>query len=286
VVVWLNGRFLAARDARVSALDRGLLHGDGVYDTWRTYGGEPFAVTAHVRRLAGAARVLGLPSPGTALTWTRRSRALVARSGLADAAVRLTITRGAVGDAVLPARAARPTVLLTARVLPADLGRRQADGVAAIVLPFPRDAASAWGRLKLVGHASAVVGRLAAERRGAAEALYVSDSGEVTEAISANVFVVERGVLVTPPRTAGILPGVTRAIVLELARRLGLRAREERLTVARVRRAREVFLTGSTIELVPIVRLDGRRIGDGRPGATTRQLQAAYAARVRAGLRR
>jgi branched-subunit amino acid aminotransferase/4-amino-4-deoxychorismate lyase len=286
VVVWLNGRFLAARDARVSALDRGLLHGDGVYDTWRTYGGRPFAVAAHVRRLANAARILGLSPPGTALAWARRSRALVARSGLADAAVRLTITRGAAGDAVLPVRAARPTRLLTARPLPADLGRRQERGVSAIVLPFPRDAAPAWGRLKLVGHASAVVGRLVAERRGAAEALYVDDSGEVTEAISANVFLVERGVLVTPPRAAGILPGVTRAIVLDLARRLGVRAREERVTVARLRRAREIFLTGSTIELVPIARVDGRRIGDGRPGATTRRLQAAYAARVRAGLRR
>src|SRR5262249_39463917 len=283
---WLKRRFVAARAAPVSALDRGPLHGDGVYDPWRTYGGEPFAVAAHVRRLAGAARVRGLPARGTALAWARRSRALVARSGLADAAVRLTITRGAAGDAVLPARAARPTFLLTARPLPADLGRRQERGVAAIVLPFPRDAAPAWGRLKLLGHASAVVGRLAAERRGAAEALYVGESGEVTEAISANLFLVERSVLVTPPRTAGILPGVTRAIVLELARGLGLRAREERVTVARLHRAQEVFLTGSTIELVPIVRLDGRRIGDGRPGATTQQLQAAYAARVRAGPRR
>src|SRR5207253_6754252 len=142
-----------------------------------------------VRRLAAAARVLGLRVPGDARTWERRTRALVTRCHLRDATVRLTITRGAAGDALVPARASRPTVLLAARRLPADLGRRQANGIAAIVLPFPRDAAAAWGNIKLVGHASAVVGRIAAARRGAAEGLYVTAAGDVTEATAANVFV-------------------------------------------------------------------------------------------------
>ena len=284
--VWLNGRFVAARDATVSALDRGLLHGDGVYDTWRTYDGVPFAAAAHVRRIAGAARVLGLTPPGDARTWERRSRTLVARCGLRDAAIRLTITRGAGGNELVPTRPSRPTVLLTARPLPADLARRQANGIAALVLPFPRDAAAAWGHVKLVGHASAGVGRVAAARRGAVEGLYVTRAGDVTEATSANVFVVEGGRLVTPPLAAGVLPGVTRALVLAIAHRLGLRVSEERLPLARVRRAREVFLTSSTMEVLPVVRLDGRRVGDGRPGATTRRLQAAYAARVAAALAR
>jgi branched-subunit amino acid aminotransferase/4-amino-4-deoxychorismate lyase len=286
VLVWLNGRFVAARHATVSALDRGLLHGDGVYDTWRTYGGVPFGVAAHVRRIAGAARVLGLPAPEDARTWERRSRALVARCGLRDAGVRLTITRGAAGNELVPARVSRPTMLMTARPLPADLARRQAEGIAAIVLPFARDAAATWGSIKLVGHASAVVGRVAAARRGAAEALYVTPTGDVTEATSANVFIVERDRLVTPPLAAGVLPGVTRALVLAIARRLGLQTREERLPLARVRRAREMFVTSSTIEVLPVVRLDGRRVGDGRPGTMTRRLQAEYAARVAAALAR
>src|SRR5207245_1394703 len=221
VLVWLNGRFLPARDARVSALDRGLLHGDGVYDTWRTYGGVPFATAAHLRRLAAAARVLGLPAPGPARVWERRVRGLVARSGLTDAAVRLTVTRGTAGDALAPEHPGRPTLLLTARRLPAHLARRQREGVAVVLLPFPRDAGPPWGGLKLVGHPSAVAGRLVASRRGAAEGLYVTAGGEVTEATSANLFLVERGALVTPPRAAGILPGVTRALVIALARRAG-----------------------------------------------------------------
>jgi len=280
VLVWLNGRVVTARDARVSALDRGLLHGDGAYDTWRTYGGRPFAVAAHVARLASVARVLGLPSPGPAAAWAERSRRLVTRTGLGDAAVRLTLTRGAAGETLVPERRAPPTRLLTVRSLPRDLVRRQMEGVAVVLLPFPRDAGPPWGGLKLLGHASAVVGRRLAARRGAAEALYVTPDDEVTEATTANLFVVERRRLVTPPLAAGILPGVTRAIVLRLARGAGLTVAEEPIAVRRLRRATEVFLTASTVEVLPVVSVESRRVGDGRPGYVTRLLQARYAAHV------
>lgn len=285
MLVWLNGRVVDAADARVSALDRGLLHGDGAYDTWRTYGGVPFGVAAHVARLATTMRRLGLASPGAPAAWARRTRLLVARNGLADAAVRLTITRGAAGDALLPARRARPTVLLAARALPADLRRRQEHGVAAVTLPFGRDAAGAWAGMKLVGHASSVAGRIAAARRRADEALFVTPAGHVTEATSANLFVVERDALVTPPPD-GILAGTTRALVMRLARRAGIAVREEPIPVARLRRAREAFVTAATIEIVPLVRLDGRPVGRGAPGEATRALQEAYRAHVRAALSR
>ena len=285
MLVWLNGRLVPAGRARVSALDRGLLHGDGAYDTWRTYAGRPFAVAAHVRRLAAAARTLALPSPGPAAAWEHRTRLLVARARLPDAAVRLTLTRGPAGDALAPVGRARPTLLLVARPLPRDLSRRQARGVSVILLPFPRDATPPWAALKLVGHASAVAGRLAAARRRADEALYVTPQGQVTEGTTTNLFLVERGALVTPPRSAGILPGVTRALVLALARREGVAAREESVPVPRLRRAAEVFLTSSTVEIVPVVRLDGRVVGEGRPGELTRLLQVRYAAHVRRALR-
>ena len=286
MLVWLNGRVLDARAARISALDRGLLHGDGLYDTWRTYGGRSFAAEAHLRRLAAAARRLDLPPPGDARTWAARAERLAARNGLDDAAVRLTVTRGATGDAVLPERRGRPTLLLTVRSLPADLARRQANGVACVLLPFPRDAAFPWGTMKLIGHASMIAGRRYAVRRGAAEGLYVTGDGEVTEGTTSNFFAVERGTLLTPPSASGVLGGVTRDVVLRLAHRLGVPVREERLSVARVRRARESFITASTIEVLPVVRLDGRRVGTGTPGPVTRQLQRAYADWVRRAMRR
>jgi D-amino acid aminotransferase len=280
VLVWLNGRLVAASRARVPALDRGLLHGDGLYETRRTYGGEPFAVPAHPRRLAAAARRLALPVPGSADLWARRSRILVRRNRLPDAAVRLTITRGNAGEAIVPARRAPPTVLLLVRPLPADLAHRQRDGVTAVRLPFPRDASASWGGLKLVGHASAVVGRMLAASRRADEGLYVTPAGEVTEGTGSNVFAVVRGAVVTPPLDAGILSGVTRAVVLALARRAGLPVRETPLTARLVAAADEIFVTASTIEILPVVRLDGRRVGGGTAGPVTRALQAGYAAHV------
>src|SRR5439155_1752542 len=114
VLVWLNGRLVDGARAHVSAFDRGLLHGDGAYDTWRTYAGRPFAVPAHVRRLAAAARALALPGPGAAALWERRTRVLVARPPPPDAALRLTLTRRATGDGLVHARRGRPTLLLAA----------------------------------------------------------------------------------------------------------------------------------------------------------------------------
>jgi D-alanine transaminase len=286
VLVWLNGRFVRARDARVSALDRGLLHGDGLYDTWRTYGGEPFAVAAHLRRLAEAARVLRLPPPGPADVWARRARAIVRRNGLADATIRLTITRGAAGDSLVPDRPASATQLMTIRRLPADLAEQQAHGIAAVLLPFPRDVAAPWAGRKLLGHPSAVLGRMLALRRGAREGLYVTADGEVTEGTASNLFLVEGGTVVTPPATGSVLGGVTRDLVLRLARRAALPVREESIPVVRLRRATEVFITASTVEILPVVRLDGLGIGPARPGPVTTALQRQYRAAVQALLGR
>lgn len=286
MLVWLNGRVLPAARARVPALDRGLLHGDGVYDTWRTYGGEPFALAAHFRRLAAAARVLGLPRLEPAARWLERSRELVRRNRLPDATVRLTVTRGDGGDAVAPTRDAPPTLLLTVRTLPPDLARQQAEGIAAVVLPFPRDSAPWWGGLKLLGHASAVAGKLHAARAGAQEGLYATPDGEVTEGTTSNLFLVDRGRLLTPPLASGVLGGVTRDLVLRLARRAGLEAREEPVAAARLARASEVLITASTIEVVAVVRLDGRPVGAGAPGPVARRLQDLYRREVERALRR
>lgn len=286
MLVWLNGRVVDARAARVPALDRGLLHGDGVYDTWRTYDGRPFLLAAHLRRLVAATRRLRLPAPGAFAAWDARSRLLLRRNGLADGALRLTITRGDAGASPMPSMHAKPTVLLTVRPLPSTLATLHAHGVGVVLLPFARDAGPDWGDVKLVGHASAVVGKMLAVRRRAFDGLYVTREGHVTEATTANVFAVERGTLVTPPADGTILRGVTRDLVLRLARRTGVAVREAALPVERLRRAAEVFVTASTIEIVPVVRLDGRRIGDGRPGRVARALHAAYRDAVARAMRR
>jgi D-amino acid aminotransferase len=280
MLVWLNGRFVDARHARVSAFDRGLLHGDGAYDTWRTYDGRPFALTAHLRRLTAATRRLGLPTPGASRPWAARARTLLRRNGLVDGAVRLTITRGVGATGPAPGSRVRPTRLMTVRPIPPHLGTLQTRGVVAALLPFARDVGPGWGALKLVGHPSAVVGKAFAQRRGAFEGLYVTPDGRVTEGTTSNLFMVLDGVLVTPPADGTILAGVTRELVLRIARRAGLRTREAWITTAGLRRAAEVLLTASTIEVLPVVRVDGRRVGDGRPGPVVRRLQEGYRSAV------
>ena len=286
MLVWLNGRLLDARRAHVSALDRGLLHGDGVYDTWRTYGGRPFALAAHLQRLARGTRRLGLPTPGAPGTWDARTRLLLRRNALHDGAARLTITRGAAGSGPVPSGRIRPTLLLTVRPLPAALATLQARGVAATLLPFGRDAGPGWGALKLVGHPSAVLGKQLALRRRAFEGLYVTPEGLVTEGTTSNVFAVERDTLLTPPADGSILCGVTRDLVLRIAERAGLRTREAPLSIARLRRADEVFVTASTIEVLPVVRIDRAAVNGGRPGAVTRALLDGYRAAVARALPR
>jgi D-amino acid aminotransferase len=280
MLVWLNGRLVDARRARVSALDRGLLHGDGVYDTWRTYGGQPFALSRHLARLAAATRRLGLPAPGDAAMWAARTRLLLARNRLADGAARLTITRGAAGMGPAPDHAEPPTMLLTVRPIPANLAALHEDGVTATLLPFARDAGPGWGAVKLVGHASAVVGKMRAARKHAFEGLYVTPEGFVTEGTTSNLFAVVRGVLLTPPADGTILRGVTRDLVLRVAQRAGIPVHEAPLRATRLHRADELFVTASTIELVAVTRLDGRRIGDGRPGPVVARLRAGYQAMV------
>ena len=286
MLVWLNGHFLRAQDARISALDRGLLHGDGVYDTWRAYSARSFALGAHLRRLRHAAHVLDLPSPEAEAIWARRCRLLLRRNHLFDATLRLTITRGTTGVGLDPEGRTRPTLLLHARPLPSDLAKRQRDGIGVVLLPFPRDAGPAWGSLKLLGHVSAVRGRQLATRRKAHDGLYVTSAGDVTEATGANLFIVEHDRIVTPPERMGILAGVTRAIVLRLARRARLEGREEPISVARLRRAHEVFLTASTVEILPVVRIETRLVRRGASGPITRLLQGHYTAHVRATLAR
>jgi branched-chain amino acid aminotransferase len=261
----------------VSVLDRGLLYGDAVFETVRFYDAEPFQWERHRRRLAASLARFAIP----AATGGLRGAALelLARSRLRDAAVRITVTRGE-GEGLLPPQRLEPTVLITARAVPAALADQRRVGIAAVTLPFGRGSSGLTRGHKATEYLAAICGRLQADRRSAADAIFIEADRTVSEATASNVFVVEGRALATPPLSAGCLPGVTRALVIAAAERAGMRVRAERITASRLRAADEIFLTASVIEVLPVVRLDGRRVGDGRPGATTRDLQDRYAGLV------
>jgi len=254
--------------------DRGLLYGDAVFETVRFYDCEPFLWERHRRRLAASLAHFAIPA-GTDDLHGAALRVL-ARNRLRDAAVRITVTRGE-GEGLLPSGRRAPTVLVAARPIPAVLPAQRRAGIRAITLPFGRGTGGFTRGHKTTEYLAAVSGRLVAERRHADDAIFVESDGAVSEGTSSNVFVVKRRSLSTPPLVSGCLPGITRALVLAEARRARFRVRTERLTVDRLRAADEVFLAASVIEILPVVRLDGRRIGTGDPGPVTRALQDRYA---------
>lgn len=268
---FVNGQFMPLADAVVSVEDRGFQFGDGVYEVIRTYGGRPFHLNAHLARLERSAKAIDLPCPLSSAQWAERVAEGIRLAGYRECKVYLQLTRGpAPRDHIFPT-AVHPTVVMTVRELhPLSDGLRS--GVSAITLPDFR-----WGRcdIKSIGLLANVLARQRAKDAGAFEAIFIRD-GEVTEGAVSNVMIVRGGILATSPEGEHILSGVTRGLVLELARKEGLAVQERPVSEAELRGADEVFLTGTTVEVLPVNRIDGIAIGSGRPGPIVTLLAARF----------
>lgn len=278
---WVGHGLVDAAEARVSVFDRGFRAGEGVFETLRAYGTHPFRLGAHLERAeAGAAR-LGFELPerdelSHAIIETARANAVPGQ----DLALRLTVTPGEIDpDVPFPPTGVTPstaTLVVTANALRFDPGMYR-DGVGAAVVPWSREIP----QVKAVSHLPASLARREARALGADEALLTDQRGMVLEGSYSNVFAVVRGILVTPPVEAGILSGVTRAVTLKVASDEGLPVEERPLSVTELVEADEAFLTASTREIVPLVRVAGRTVGEGRPGSVTAALHEGYRAEVR-----
>jgi D-amino acid aminotransferase len=275
--VFLNGRIVDARKATISVYDRGLLYGDGLFETMRAYKGVTFAIEEHFHRLRTSADILGLPVPN--FDWPATIRELLEKNGLArqDAWVRLTITRGPAEPRVLPPDLAKPTTIIMVRPLDKQIASHQQHGVKVALLPFSRH--GFIPEHKSLNYLPAVVGKVLAGYHGAYEGIFVRADHVLTEGTTTSVFVVRDGTLLTSPE-GGILPGVTRDIVIHLAHSNGMRVLERDITTTDLRLADEGFLTSSMIEIVPIVLVDDAPLGKGKPGPLTTKLQKLFAAEV------
>lgn len=271
-IAFINGRFLPWKDAVVSIDDRGFQFGDGVYEVIRTYRGAPFEVAAHLARLERSTKELNLVQPYSRAQWTQWIQQGLGQAGYQEAKVYIQITRGtAPRDHAFPSGVS-PTVVMTIRELhPLSLQLRQ-DGVTARTCDDLR-----WSRcdiksLNLLGN---VLAREEARKAGVFEAILVKD-GLVTEGSLSNVMAVRSGTIVTAPEGPRILSGVTRTVVLELARKEEIPVEEQFLSLDALYGAEEVFLTGTTLEVLGVVRIDGKTIGSGRPGPITKTLAARW----------
>lgn len=271
-VAFINGSFVPLAEAKISIDDRGFQFGDGVYEVIRTYKGRPFALEAHWARLERSAAALELTQPYSRTEWTHFVLEGVRRAAYPEAKIYIQLSRGAAPrDHVYPAHMA-PTVVMTVREFhPLDKSV-PATGVEAMTIEDIR-----WGRcdIKSLNLLANVLARQQAKQAHVFEAILVKE-GLVTEGAVSNVMVVCGGAVLTAPEGPRILSGVTRAVVLELAINEGLPIHERGISQAELYGADEVFLTGTTVEVLAVVRVDGKSIGDGRPGPVTQRLAAGF----------
>ena len=273
-IIHLNGRLLNAATARIDPADRGLLLADGLFETLRAYGGQPFALEAHLTRLAQGAEVLGLPMPA-ASELTQAVAETLAANRLTEASLRITLTRGSGPRGLLPPEHPTPTLLVTAN----PTGAAPA-GWRARITAIRRNEHSPLSRLKTLAYLDNLLALRQAAAAGADEALMLNTGGRLAGGSRSNLFLVLSGVLVTPPESEGVLPGIARRQLLALAAEAGIATRESPLSIEDLELATEAFVSNSVVEVVPLLAVDG---GGLPPGPVTGELARRYAELARAG---
>lgn len=275
-VAFINGAFVPLAEAKVSIEDRGFQFGDGVYEVIRTYNGCPFALETHLARLDRSAKALDLTQPYSSVEWTDHVLEGIRRAAYPEAKIYIQVTRGVAPRDHAYSAEATPTVVMTVREFhPLDRSI-QAAGVEAMTVEDIR-----WGRcdIKSINLLANVLARQQVKQARVFEAILVR-AGLVTEGAVSNVMVVHGGAVVTAPEGPRILSGVTRAVVLNLALSEGVPVQERFVSQSDLYEADEVFLTGTTVEVLAVVRIDGKVIGNGRPGPIAQRLAASFTNRV------
>lgn len=287
MIVYLNGEFVEAADARISVWDGGFLFGDGIYTTLRLYGGRPLDLPAHFHRLRRHAAELDLPLPVTEAGLRTIALQLAQDNGLTDqdGRLRITVSRGGSPDNPLPLTGLgviTPTVLVTLAPVGPELELWQNEGIAVITL----DASFARGNFPAVKSLNSLATLRALRQAAAAgcpEAILTDAAEHLLEGAISNLFLVSGDHLLTPSFGGGFLAGRTRERILALAERERIEFRESTLKLRQLHDADEVFMASSVREVLPVIRVDGRTVGDGAPGAMTRRLQNRYRRDILAG---
>lgn len=279
-VVGVNGALSEAHEARISPLDRGFLYGDSVYETVRTYGGRPFLLDRHLDRLQRSAEAIGLDTARVPVDPGRAVREALDRAGAGadgEAAIRIILSRGTGGIGYDDADCGPPTLVVHVRPCPLIPESWRREGVDVAIVDVRRNAAEALDpAIKSSNLLNNLLAWRAARRLGAYEPILLDAAGAIAEGASSNIFIVQEGRLLTPALSVGILRGITRDAVIDCARSDGIPVEESVLEAGRLARADEAFLTSTLKGVLPIRRVDGWPIREGRPGPLTRRIAALY----------
>ena len=271
--VYINGTLYDKDDAKISVYDHGLLYGDGVFEGMRVYGGKVFRMPEHLERLWNSAKAIWLEIPLTPDALGQAVDETVKANGIEDGYVRLVVTRGAGTLGLDPNKCSDPQVIVIADTITLYPREYYEKGLHIVTVSTIRNHPAALSpRIKSLNYLNNILAKIEGLQAGCVEALMLNQKGEVAECTGDNIFLVRKGELLTPSVEAGILEGITRAVVLDLARELKIPVRETPLTKHDVYIADECFLTGSAAEIVPVTKVDSRKIGDGLPGPVTRRL--------------
>jgi len=278
-IVYLNGSLVSQSEAKVPAFDYGFLYGYGLFETMRAYSGYVFRLGPHLDRLFSSARTLGINLQSTSNDLENALYDILQANSLTDARLRLTISGGE-GDASPDLSGSKgPTVLVTARSYHSPSPQK---AFTAAVSAIRRNSCSPLSRVKSLNYLDNLLARREARTAGADEAILLNEKGFLAEASVCNVFLVSHGALITPDKDSGILPGITRQVIMELGLDRGIEVRETNVSLEELWQADEAFLTNSMIEIAPLVRIDDRTIGSGMAGEVTQALAQTYTQLVHA----
>lgn len=275
--VWINGQLVPQEEAKVSVFDHGLLYGDGVFEGLRSYGGKVFRLREHVVRLYESAKAIWLEIPLSQDAMCNAINETIEANKIDDGYVRALVTRGAGTLGLDPNRCSDPQVVIIADKIALYPDELYEKGLEIVTVSVVRNHPAALSpRIKSLNYLNNILAKIEGLQAGCIEALMLNHKGEVAECTGDNIFLVKQGRLLTPPLDAGILAGVTREAVMELATMAGIEVQRVPLTKHDVYTADEVFLTGTAAEVVPVVKVDSRTIGDGKPGPITRDLEERF----------
>ena len=277
MLIYIDGDFLPKAEAKVSVFDHGLLYGDGVFEGIRSYNGRVFKLDEHLERLYDSAKSIMLQIPMPIETMKETVLETLRRNHLSEAYIRLVVTRG-VGDLGLdPDKCPKPSIIIIADKIALYPQKFYEEGLEIVTVSIRRNYSEAINpRIKSLNYLNNILAKIEGKQSGAEEVLMLNAEGYVVECSGDNIFWVKNDVIVTPPVHMGILDGVTRNSVIDLARDAGMQVEERVFTRHDLYIADECFLTGTAAEVIPVVKIDRRAIGDGQPGKITEKLIAAF----------
>ena len=280
--VYIDGNFYPKSEAKISVFDHGLLYGDGIFEGIRAYDGIVFKLKEHIDRLYRSAHMIMLPIPIDKEEMIERTLETLRRNKLRDAYIRLVVTRGKGDLGLNPRRCPKPTIIIITDSIMLHGNDAKENGIVALISWVKTDPVDATSHeIKSLNYLNSILAKIEANIWGVDEAIVLDKNGFVCEGVAENIFMVKNGKLCTPPTYTGALHGITAQAVQDLAKKLGYDVEETIITPFQLFNADEVFFTGTASEIIPLREINKRQINDGKPGPTTKRLQAEFAKLIR-----